>query len=330
MLCQSKLHIDRSFYFDTRSQKSYKRGMPRSKLEQGPSSVELSCLKREFPKGIVAIDLETTGLSPLTDCIIEIAAVKVSSDGKIDYLHTLINPEITIPELTIKFHGIHDEDVADSPKIDTILPGLLEFIGDSDIVAHNALFDIGFLAKEIHLNNLAFSKNQVYDSCKLTRFLFKRLKVESKPANNRLSTLSDYFKIPLTHHQAMDDAMASLRILAKSLISAKENKIKNALEKSLLFQLDFFIKYKHQELSKEGKELLQIITDRDDNPTYIIYNGGTKGNHPRRIRPIGLLPWPKGPVLYAECLDSRINKSYLVKKIKKVMTQKQFEGKNND
>jgi DNA polymerase-3 subunit epsilon len=302
--------------------------MSRTNLEHAPDSQELQCLLSTFPDGIVAIDLETTGLSPLTDKIIEIAAVKITTNGTIEDWHTLVNPEITIPEFTIKIHGITDEDVANSPKISDVLKELMDFIGDSAIVAHNSLFDVGFLAKDIHLNNLSFSKNPVYDSCRLTRYLFKKLKTDSKPKNHRLSTLCSYFEIPLQHHQAMDDAMGSLRLMSKSLILAEENKIKEPLEKSYLFALDFFIKYKHQELSKEGKELLEIIKDQEQTESYIIYKGGTKGDYPRKIRPIGLLPWPKGPVLYAECLESKMNKSYLVKKIKKVMTAKQFKDYN--
>lgn len=299
--------------------------MSRSVLEHGPDSQELACINRTFQKGLVAVDLETTGLSPLTDKIIEIAAVKIDSDGKLHEFHTLVDPEIQIPEFTIKIHGITDEDVTGAPKIAEVLPKLMDFIGHSSIVAHNALFDIGFLAKEIHLNQLSFSKNLVYDSCRMTRYLFKKYMTDKKPENHRLSTLCDYFEIPLQHHQAMDDAMGSLRILSKSVLLAEKEKIKDVLLKSHIFSLDFFIKYKHQELSKEGKELLEIIQDQDRVETYIIYNGGTKGDYPRRIRPIGLLPWPKGPVLYAECLESKMNKSYIVKKIKKVLTEEEYK-----
>lgn len=304
--------------------KFYKHAMSRSKNNFTLSNAQLEFITKSFPRSIVAIDLETTGLSPLSDKIIEIAAIKIENK-KIHTFHQLINPEILIPEFTTKIHGITDEDVQAMPNIKSIMPGLLEFIGDSAIVAHNALFDVGFLAKEISFNKLSFSPNKVYDSCKITRYLFKRSNAELKPANFRLSTLCDFFSFPLNHHQAMDDAWASLLLFAKSLELAQKEKIKDALEKSFLFQLDFFTKYKHQELSKEAKSLLDIITDRAAEPTYIVYSGGTLADTPRKIRPIGLLPWPKGPVLYAQCLESNMNKSFIVKKITKVMTNNEYE-----
>lgn len=62
-----------------------------------------------FPKGIVAFDLETTGLSPLLDKIIEISAIKITD--KIETFHSLIDPKIPIPDITSKIHGLYDEDV---------------------------------------------------------------------------------------------------------------------------------------------------------------------------------------------------------------------------
>ena len=60
-----------------------------------------------FPNGVIAVDLETTGLSPLVDRIIEVGAMKITPEGTVIY-QTLINPEILIPEHTIAIHNITD------------------------------------------------------------------------------------------------------------------------------------------------------------------------------------------------------------------------------
>ena len=73
-----------------------------------------------FPQGIIAIDLETTGLSPLVDRIIEIAAMKITPE-ETTVFQTLINPQIPIPPHTTAIHKITDEMVKDSPKLQAVL-----------------------------------------------------------------------------------------------------------------------------------------------------------------------------------------------------------------
>ena len=89
--------------------------MSRSSSLLSLTSEEKSSLLGLFPKGLVAVDLETTGLSPLVDKIIEIAAVKLKPDGQITSFHTLINPLIDIPENTIQYHGLRNEDLQKGP-----------------------------------------------------------------------------------------------------------------------------------------------------------------------------------------------------------------------
>ncbi|MBT6325321.1 MAG: 3'-5' exonuclease, partial [Bdellovibrionales bacterium] len=108
------------------------------------TSSELDALRIEFPNGVVFFDLETTGLSPLVNKIIEIGAIKIANDS-VSYFSTLINPKVKIPEATIKIHKITDDMVEDSELIEQVLPRFMSFISDHSLVAHNAKFDIGFL-----------------------------------------------------------------------------------------------------------------------------------------------------------------------------------------
>ena len=95
----------------------------------------------------VVFDLETTGLSPEKDAIVEIGAVYVREGHVLDapHFHSLVNPGRDIPWYVTRVHGIRNEHVRRSPRIDEILPAFLEFVGDRPVVAHNIGFDSGFI-----------------------------------------------------------------------------------------------------------------------------------------------------------------------------------------
>ncbi len=185
-----------------------------------------------FPKGIVALDLETTGLSPMMDKIIEIACIKVNANGTLETFQTLVNPEIPIPELTIKIHGITDKDVAGQPKIDEVFPHFLDFCRGLPIIAHNAKFDIGFLVYNNQMLNLDFLDSKIFCSVLYSRKAFP------DATNYKLGTLAKELQIPLeNHHRALDDTFASLMLLIKGFYNYKirKNKIRSILEKAYLY-----------------------------------------------------------------------------------------------
>jgi len=91
------------------------------------------------------LDLETTGGNPDTEQIIEIGMVKIEKMKLTEERSFLINPEKPIPEFVQKLTGIKNEDVVSSPKIHEVLDDVIQFIGDSILVAHNISFDIPFL-----------------------------------------------------------------------------------------------------------------------------------------------------------------------------------------
>jgi DNA polymerase-3 subunit epsilon len=95
----------------------------------------------------IVLDTETTGLDPLTgDRVIEVAAVELFNllpTG--EAFHSVIDPERDIPAEASRIHGFTNGDVAGKPKFAAIADQLLKFLGDADIIAHNAPFDFGFL-----------------------------------------------------------------------------------------------------------------------------------------------------------------------------------------
>jgi DNA polymerase III epsilon subunit family exonuclease len=277
------------------------------------TNTECQTLLEFFPDGLIAIDLETTGLSPLVDRIIEIAAIKVTKEG-ISRYETLINPEILIPEHTIAIHHITDEMVALSPKLVDVLSEFNEFLGNLPIVAHNAKFDLGFIVMGVQKGKLQLSSAQIFCSCKLARTTHKEI------INHKLATLVKELNIPLVnHHRALDDAYASLMIFIKSLerIKAAAGPLKqNAELKSLghLFSLDQFDQLNVEALPPHLEELNKLV--KEAAVIEIQYSGGSRKNEFRPVKLTSLLNTPDGNILYARCLWSDIYKSFKINKIK--------------
>ena len=95
----------------------------------------------------VVFDLETTGLSPDKNKIIEIGAVKVVDGAITERFSTFVNPEVPIPYNIEQLTSIKDDMVLDAPRIEEILPEFMKFCEGTVMVAHNAEFDTGFIRK---------------------------------------------------------------------------------------------------------------------------------------------------------------------------------------
>lgn len=101
-------------------------------------------------KPIVFFDLETTGTNVLKDRIVEIAMIRLE-DGNKKQLHSLINPEIPIPQAASDVHGITDEKVAEAPTLKTMAPLVAGMIDGADLAGFNSNnFDIPLLYAELH------------------------------------------------------------------------------------------------------------------------------------------------------------------------------------
>lgn len=284
--------------------------MSRNQSALSLTTEEITSLLTLFPKGVIGVDLETTGLSPLVDKIIEIAAVKILPSGEVSTFHTLINPLIEIPEFTIQFHGLRDGDLSLAPTIKKPLKDFWTFVERLPVIAHNSTFDLGYLIKASHDFQIEFPPLDVYDSCRYSRALYKN--TENSPANFKLSTLSEYFKIPLQHHVAIEDTFACLKITANCRKVEADHKA--ALHKSFVFRLSSFNKNDCFNFSTRLLGLKDLVQEKT--LLELDYRGASPSGHRRPVRPIGLMPLPKGPVLFAECLYSGMNKSFILKKIK--------------
>jgi DNA polymerase-3 subunit epsilon len=99
----------------------------------------------------IVLDTETTGLDPLTgDRLIEIGCVELDNrfpTGRV--FHKYLNPDRDVPAGAFAIHGISTEFLKDKPRFPDICEELIAFLGDAPLVAHNAMFDLGFLNAEL-------------------------------------------------------------------------------------------------------------------------------------------------------------------------------------
>lgn len=114
-------------------------------------------------------DVETTGRSPVYDRIVEIAALRIETDGSQKRFSTLINPRKRIPYSATRIHHISNEMVMDAPFFDTVGVEFSEFISGSTLVAHNARFDLGFLQESLARCGLPLWEGKTMDTLRLVR-----------------------------------------------------------------------------------------------------------------------------------------------------------------
>src|SRR6056297_508883 len=155
------------------------------------------------------IDLETTGGNRNDDMITEVGAVKVRGGEFLGTFQTLVNPGRAIsPQITM-LTGLSDVLVATAPRIESVLPSLLDFVGDAVIVGHNVGFDVGFLRAACERAQRAPIDATVIDTVTLARRL-----VRDEVPDCKLATLAARFRLDhRPSHRALDDALATADLL---------------------------------------------------------------------------------------------------------------------
>lgn len=153
----------------------------------------------------VCIDLETTGLDPKRDRIIEIGAVKIVRDAVAGEWETFVNPGRKLEERITELTGIDDRQLADAPGIEDVLPQFLEFIGESVLLGHSVLFDYSFVKKAAVNQKLTFERQGI-DTLKIARKYLTKLESRS------LGYLCRYYEIEHNAHRALADARATVSL----------------------------------------------------------------------------------------------------------------------
>ena len=162
------------------------------------------------------LDLETTGFSFRTEKITEVGIMKVKNGEVIDEFSCFVNPEKPIPQRVVEVTNITDDMVKDAETIDKVMPKILEFVGDSVLVAHNADFDIGFL--KYNAQNLGLKLENTYlDTLRLAKDLFPDYK------KYKLGKIAENLGIKVeVAHRALDDVDTTVKVLNVMLKMLKD------------------------------------------------------------------------------------------------------------
>lgn len=159
-------------------------------------------MNREKQENYVCVDLETTGLNPKTDKIIEIGAVRVENGVRTEVFETFVNPACILPPKITELTGIADEELKSAPDIADVLPDFVAFLREDVLLGHSVLFDYSFIKKAAVNNRIKFERMGI-DTLKIARRFLPELESRS------LDFLCGHYAIPHKAHRALADAEAT-------------------------------------------------------------------------------------------------------------------------
>lgn len=216
---------------------------------------------RDLDQTFVVFDIETTGLSPHSDNLTEIGAVKVQNCEIVDSFSTFVNPKMDISYQIQELTRITNEMVKDAPSLEEALPKFLEFAKDSVLVAHNADFDTGFIYQKCQQLGLEYNFEKV-DTLTLARIINTNLKRFS------LDKVCKEMGVVLAgHHRAVNDAQATAEVFIKYLEIFKKKGINKLSDVNRVYgKVDYEkLRPSHATIYAQNqtglKHLYQLITD---------------------------------------------------------------------
>ena len=227
------------------------------------------------------VDIETTGLVPDVDEIIEIGAMQVRENVITNEFCMLSKPKNPIPDFITAINGITNEMVKEAPPISEVLPQFLDFIKDDIVVGFNTSFDVNFIYDECDRINLKFSNNYV-DVRKIAKIVIPDFKEKTR-RRYKLKNLVWYFKFGKQVHRALSDCEYT------KLLYDKLNEIAN--EKSLSYeQIKIRNPWDANDIKRENTDItlfsgerfvftgkLQHMT-RKEAMQYVVNYGGSVGD----------------------------------------------------
>ncbi|MGI6150215.1 MAG: hypothetical protein GX195_11500 [Firmicutes bacterium] len=167
-------------------------------------------------ESLVFVDVETTGLNPFAERIIEIFMLKLLGSGEVEEYGSLINPGRPLSAEITAITGLTDADLADSPKEAEVAQAIREFIGGGTLVAHNLTFDKGFLNAMFRRTKQPPLPGGGIDTLALSRSLFPKLCVyPGGGGSHKLSNLMYHFGLDGLYsnsHRARDDVLLLVEV----------------------------------------------------------------------------------------------------------------------
>lgn len=200
----------------------------------------------------VVIDLETTGLYPKQDRIIEIGALRIRNGSITDTFSTFVNPNQQLTEKVTQITGITDTDLANAPDMEEIWQDVFTFLGEDILLGQRILFDYSFL-KRIAVNHRYPFERMGIDTLKIARKYLADLE------SRTLSSLCNYYQIELNAHRALEDARATHYLYQKLSHDFEKDGEQDAVFKPqpLIFQIK-----KEGPITPSQKEHLKRLMER--------------------------------------------------------------------
>ncbi|WP_165249913.1 exonuclease domain-containing protein [Paludisphaera soli] len=253
----------------------------------------------------IAFDLETTGLDPGVDRVVEIGAMAFDAHGLVvETFERLVNPGRPMGEVAIAISGLVDADLAGAPAASIVLPEFLAFLErapDAPLLAHNSAFDAGFLGMELARAELTFPGVPVLDTLALARTTLPNL------GSHRLDRLVEHFGIAArVRHRALGDASAVMDLWFR--LGGP------GLDATTLTSYPIY----------DGSQPVRppLGWDRLDeaagrgSPVRIAYAGGSRGEAPRLVTPRRFAHRGGMPYLVATCHLDSVDKSFRLDRIR--------------
>ena len=197
-------------------------------------------------QNFICLDLETTGLNPKKDRIIEIGAVKVREGEITDTFQCLIDPRQVLTDRVENLTGISSLELTGKPTIQEVLPQLKEFLEEDVLLGHRVLFDYSFL-KRVYTNEKIPFERKGIDTLKLAR------KFVTDCESKKLESLCQHYGISHQAHRALGDALATVELYKKLVEQYYQ---KEAFEP---IPLEFKVK-KESPITKAQKERLTLLS----------------------------------------------------------------------
>ncbi len=197
----------------------------------------------------VILDTETTGLEPSQGHrIIEIGCVELRNRRKTDRtFHQYLNPDRDIDEGAVDVHGIRQSDLADKPRFREIASEFVEFVRDSEVIIHNAPFDVGFIDRELQLLDGEWGKLEDYCTIMDTLQLARSLHPGQK---NSLDALCARYQVDNSARE-WHGALLDARILADVYLAMTGGQVSLGLESGPSGAIDKT--HEHRPVEKRGK-----------------------------------------------------------------------------
>lgn len=192
-----------------------------TQTEANIHGLNITEFSKVYKSRYVAFDLETTGLNPVSNAIVEIGAVLVENGVITKEYHQLVNPGCPIPPDASAVNHITDDMLSGQPAIHQVLPAFLSFVGDDILAAHNAAFDIKFLAQACMRNRFRIPVGY-FDTMTLARYW-------PESEDKKLISLCDAAGVEIDNaHRALDDARAVAGLISASFARRAESRKKKS------------------------------------------------------------------------------------------------------